>query len=813
MTRIELLIYLTVSTIAYLVTMDFIVDSADHVEKRCSSFSEEEEYGCGFPSHDFDMASMSSLLGSKYDIVVDSDFTNESDSISVDDMSDILVEDVSDDDLSDFDDSDSCFSACLAKKGVYIGPVDCTLDRKEEGVPVEKCAGVSGAGNRSRRNVNATNGSGGNTNGRSRGNSVGTSRSTRPVRSTSTRSGGVSSTTQVTNRTAILPSGFVSRGSYCHNCQRDSVAHGPDYYRLTIRVKRVKMSSFRRKFSTYTWQEITELLPDCHGYVSMRLCGACAQYLTSSNYNQVSALWPAMIWNWLSDARSIRQRGDKLWGLIPLEWRPWWLRSVGTLHSAYQSVTLHQPPSVFADVTLPRDELHEAIDGNEGVTLANACNKHLHATVWCPWGESEYLHKCGHVPLDVVVSNLFGDSVRTISGNARKDLEKVTGVLRDFLDGNYVHLLGNPEWAVRPSISFVNGAPVVLTCRKHDRGCKADFFHLPRNPKGILPSWQSDQLTPAVVRPRTLKQLKVHKFSDSYQMHEMQGQFNGVDTVRVCEHHDFLTDSKIIRDKEEVSLSGRRDLRALVGEWEQDGTLPSDVARARLADARQYGATEEQVEKYCRGATFMTLHDSLKVQGMNKSRQSRVITVQGTGAPKEQHFVPPWPACLVNVHPYDEFGAGFPLLPKMYDAESDIRLAFYLVAMHAVVPALWEGTNACIQSEESWEGWLLAYVANKCFPSSTVSPRNNPFTFVKLKKQKACLQELLVRLGMRKGPLPQQPPATANAVAPMVSSPPHASADEEDDSTSDALARSSALRQMWMIGRCGRWMQICQQNW
>jgi hypothetical protein len=414
------------------------------------------------------------------------------------------------------------------------------------------------------------------------------------------------------------------------------------------------------------------------------------------------------------------------------------------------------------DVSIEKAAFEEAIATKKGKILADACNEHLYATVWCPWGESEYLHKCGSVPLDLVVCRLFGDCIRTVVGNARMALQKVTGILDDFLDGNYACILYNPAWQVRPSIAFINGVPVVLTCRKHNRGCKGRYFHLPHNPKGVLSSWESDQLTPAVIRPRTLKQLKVHKYSDSYQMQEMQGQYNGVDTVRVCEHHNFATDSKLLRDREEVALSGRKDLRLLVTGWGQDGTLPADVAKCRIADATSYGPSEEESAQSCRGATFMTLKDSLKLQGMNKTNKSRVIRLKVNGEWQRRHFVPPWPTCIVNVHPYNKHGCTFPLLPKMYHSEDDIRLAFYLAAMHSCIPDLWESTSDSIVSCTDWQGWLLTYLARKCFNSCSVRPRNNPFTFARMKKEIDALDELLVRIGLREGVVPTGENRNAN---------------------------------------------------
>jgi len=175
---------------------------------------------------------------------------------------------------------------------------------------------------------------------------------------------------------------------------------------------------------------------------------------------------------------------------------------------------------------------------------------------------------------------LYGDCIQTIKGNVWDNLGKVVGILDNFLDGSFGKILKNPNWEVKPAIVFKNGAPMVLTCRKHCSGCKGQYLHLPCNPQIFLPSLQSDQLTPAVVRSCTVKQLKVHKFSNSYQMQQMQGQYNGVDMVQVCDHHNFAVDLKVLWDCKEVSLMGQKDLRALVGEWGQCSILSRNVAES-----------------------------------------------------------------------------------------------------------------------------------------------------------------------------------------------------------------------------------------
>ena len=707
--------------------------------------------------------------------------------VSVGSLSDIIVEDAS---VDCFSDADSCFSACLASKKPYNGPVDCSLAGEDYNcgnecpVPVVDCSflqreksHVDGHGDDGMECDNVEGVSA--YNGEDLVDTESEKEASPSAQFEEIFGVGLddfvdlswpdsdSDTTSVEEDVGDDDSsisnnhlGFTFSNDCCNNCRRKCMASGSVDYQVQLRVCRITKGRFKRRFSNYSWAEIV-LAAQADGSsrvsrdaVRLKLCQHCRAYLISErSQNKADKVWPAMVWKWLSAEAAILEHGSKLWSLIPRLWRLWWLDSVQQLHVEYRSVTLDDPPCAFDDVTARKDEFQMAVDMKRGGLLAATCRKDMYSTVWCPWGEMEYLHRCGSLPLDLIVTRLFGDCIQTIKGNVRDDLRKVVGIIENYLDGECGRILGNPKWEVRPSIAFENGAPMVLTCRRHQSGCKGRYLHLPQNPGGTLSSFPSDQLTPAVVRPRTVQQLKIHEFSDSYQMREMQGQYNGVDTIRVCEHHNFASQSKVLRDREETSLLGRSDLRALVGEWGQDGTLPPEVAESRIADAKQYGASTERVEKCCEGATFMTLEDSLRVQKMNKDGERHVVRTKVDGEWKEHHYVPSWPGCLVNVHPFDRYGASFPILPKMYDGGmSDTRLAFYLTAMHGALPALWESSNNCIQTVASWEGWLLSYLARKCFPSCQVRGKNNPFKFKSPDSQLSALCELLVRVGLRENP-------------------------------------------------------------
>ena len=65
-------------------------------------------------------------------------------------------------------------------------------------------------------------------------------------------------------------------------------------------------------------------------------------------------------------------------------------------------VTLHDPPSFFEDKT--KDIIHwdELINSYSLPNLRDACNKYLVPTILRPFGCSEFIHKCGHVAIDMI---------------------------------------------------------------------------------------------------------------------------------------------------------------------------------------------------------------------------------------------------------------------------------------------------------------------------------------------------------------------------------------------------------------------------
>ena len=57
----------------------------------------------------------------------------------------------------------------------------------------------------------------------------------------------------------------------------------------------------------------------------------------------------------------------------------------------------------------------------------------------------------------------------------------------------------------------------VMICRNHHLGSIKLYIHTLRQPNNILPCKYSDQMCHAVIKPRTIKQMKAHKYWNTFQ--------------------------------------------------------------------------------------------------------------------------------------------------------------------------------------------------------------------------------------------------------------------------------------------------------
>ena len=243
------------------------------------------------------------------------------------------------------------------------------------------------------------------------------------------------------------------------------------------------------------------------------------------------------------------------------------------LDCTFNNISVDYPASVFKDAAVERHELQNSISSSSTLKeFGDKLDKLLLPVVKCPWGESEFFHKCGSVPFDAMVCKMLGPhNVPIISKDIHKKLQLLQGARDDYssLDAGdhvewYLENDQDPDWCCAGSCAFVEGKGLVLlTCRDHDGGTKDRYLHPPKSPMGILPNIRGDNLAPVTTVPRTIKPVRCGAFCHTYQMHEMRGEFNGIDTLRVADCGRFDTDSNLRQQHRNATIAGRHDIRSM----------------------------------------------------------------------------------------------------------------------------------------------------------------------------------------------------------------------------------------------------------
>eukprot|EP00957_Ditylum_brightwellii_P092018 7005347-Ditylum_brightwellii.AAC.1 len=193
--------------------------------------------------------------------------------------------------------------------------------------------------------------------------------------------------------------------------------------------------------------------------------------------------------------------GSSIWQFVPDIWRHWWKDTLGQYGSGVlDDITIESPPAFFNDVSFDISDMKGDIDSMLFSKLASACNKHLLPYILCPWGCTEFLHRSGYLPFDIVIQRYLCKCVLSLCCDKSK-LHDVKHARKDYIrfNGDYDIWLLNPFWKVKPSLCFVDGkGPLVLSCHDHDGGCQKMMIHPRRQPMHILPLSRSDQLCHAV---------------------------------------------------------------------------------------------------------------------------------------------------------------------------------------------------------------------------------------------------------------------------------------------------------------------------
>lgn len=250
--------------------------------------------------------------------------------------------------------------------------------------------------------------------------------------------------------------------------------------------------------------------------------------------------------------------------------------------------------------------------------LRDACNKFMMPNVLCPYGCSCFIHRHGVISLDLMLQRYLQKCIIKKMYSNRNGFKSLESTREDFIrcDDDYDRWLLNddPMWAIRPSITFVDGVPFVMTCDDHDKGSKSLFIHPPRSPSQYgLPSKYSDQLSHCAIRTRSIKPIQKNYYSTSYQMHEQRGAFNGIDTCNISTYRKFDFNSALLSEVEAVSIVNRPDINGLLNQLVEERRLTKVTVNGKREYAdKVYG--EVDFKKYYLGGTYVPFEAAMSMQ-------------------------------------------------------------------------------------------------------------------------------------------------------------------------------------------------------
>ena len=137
--------------------------------------------------------------------------------------------------------------------------------------------------------------------------------------------------------------------------------------------------------------------------------------------------------------------------------------------------------------------------------------------------------------------------------------------------------LHNTDWKVSPTISFVDWWPGVLTFKYHDGGCNLIQINSCRRITHI-PSPVSDQVCHAIVKPRTVKHMKVGYNSAEYQMVKQRSSWKRPYTINISSVWKTYHGSILIQKSEARSYANRKDMKSLIQRLTDDEKTCNDHA-------------------------------------------------------------------------------------------------------------------------------------------------------------------------------------------------------------------------------------------
>ena len=496
---------------------------------------------------------------------------------------------------------------------------------------------------------------------------------------------------------------FIINGGQCQNCFRNN-------YIRELPLQQICIENINKKRNF----RFIKIRRNTNNHV--QLCNECTAYLTQGQETtKYNFMWPAFIWSLLINENIQDIYGTKIWQLIPTTLREWYFTSTyeEILFFSENSITLEEPPPIFYDNTFDTSEFDRKINSTKLGDITSALDQFLIPTVLCPWGCTEYIHECGQIPFDLVCRRYL-PKVHFKTINNENKLSKLYSARDDFFRydiEDYDCWVLNPEWKVIPNINVSEvGGLNVCTCRNHNGGTKKFYLHTPRTPHH-LPSYESDQLSHAIIRSRTIRSFKASEYSNSYQMYKQTGSFQGIDTCDLCNFGDFSFSSKLLSETESRSIHHRPDINDLLDKFEKFGYLSHQVKENMKELANSDEFSYSKLSKYMVGSTYLSLQDSLKIQGLLNTDNYVTIIRDNEEIVIRKNWIP----FLYYVQKTESsgYGAQFYMVVPKKSQKLDTRLIWYICCMMTKIPSIYNIVEKNVKEYQDWKPWILMYITKE----------------------------------------------------------------------------------------------------
>ncbi len=529
---------------------------------------------------------------------------------------------------------------------------------------------------------------------------------------------------------------------YCENCLRKQSEYLTTHYGELYTLEFIRCQSDeickRRKFR--------RIRVSNNNLTSFWLCRECTNYLVSEiDTFESKNIWPAFIFSTLANEEVMNEYGIKVWQLIPTLWRHWWVDNIRAFIFKYRNITLDFPKCIIIDRSLEKDEWTSDMESQLLLRIASSCNKYMLPCILCPWGCTEYVFSCGYLSLDIVFQR-FLPRVNIDLINNINVLKYVQFARDDYIrfDSTYDSwLLNQDEWMVMPSVCYVDGKGMqFMVCKDHNKGSTSAYIHPLRQPNHILPCKFSDQICHAVIKPRTLTQMKAQKYSNTFQMQEQRGNFNGIDTCSVTQYRNFKLISVLLEEYESRSIRGRPDINTLLNQFVKDELIPPQSAEVYRDTAKEL--TENlNIEKQSFGSTYVPASIAILMQ-----QEINIVDViwdcREDRVEDHQHMKPQFPKFLYPIQKCDAYGAFPIIIPFFTDNNRYTDMLWILTGILSRVEEIWVHVTKMQLRQSHWHGWLLTFITNKCLSQiSTKASKGDPFRMMYIRTVSKLMEKIV----------------------------------------------------------------------